>query len=180
LLDIDASAGTATATFKDDAGNGIANQAAPPVASCDKVFPSPTLQLLDCDLNGDAVCSGGDLGIVVSAFGSVSETGDLSGDSVVSGTDIGLAVSDYGLRDPATNLPEGRPLFLYLRMGGPGPLTCGASDLPAGATFSSSMCRLAWTPTSTQSGTYRVTFSVTNGAATEIETLPITVLNTMP
>jgi phosphodiesterase/alkaline phosphatase D-like protein len=180
LLDVDATAGTATATFKDDAGASVQNQATPPIATCDKVFPAPTLQILDCDVNGDAVCSGGDIAVVVSIYGSSNHIGDLNADSVVSGGDIGLVVAAYGLREPATNLAEGRQMRFFVKRGGPGTLTCAAADLPPGATFDTSMCQFVWTPSSTQSGSYRVTFTVSNGTATEIETLPITVLNTMP
>ncbi|MEX1255333.1 MAG: alkaline phosphatase D family protein [Dehalococcoidia bacterium] len=179
LLDIDAAAGTATATFKDDAGASVQNQATPPIASCDKVFPAPTLQILDCDVNGDAVCSVGDIGVVVGAFGSANQVGDLNADSQISVGDIGLVVGAFGLTDPTTNLPEGRLVRFFIKEGGPGTLTCAATDLPAGATFSTS-CEFVWTPSPTQSGSYRVTFSVSNGTATEIETLPITVLDTMP
>ena len=55
------------------------------------------------------------------------------------------------------------------------PLTYSASSLPSGATFSSQT--FTWTPDYAQSGSYQVTFSATDGAAADSETITIAVGN---
>jgi len=57
------------------------------------------------------------------------------------------------------------------------PLTYGASGLPAGATFDTSTGAFSWAPDYTQAGTYTVTFSVSDGVATDTEVATITVTN---
>jgi PKD repeat protein len=57
--------------------------------------------------------------------------------------------------------------------GGSGTMTYSASGLPAGATFSGNT--FAWTPGATQTGTYQVTFTVSDGSAQDSETITITV-----
>ncbi|MFA6216025.1 MAG: putative Ig domain-containing protein, partial [Candidatus Omnitrophota bacterium] len=57
-------------------------------------------------------------------------------------------------------------------------LTFSATNLPSGATFNTSTRVFSWTPTYTQAGTYpAVHFSVTDGTATSIEDITITVVN---
>ena len=45
------------------------------------------------DLNGDGVVNGGDLGLLLSFFGSSDPLADLNGDGTVNGADIGLLLS---------------------------------------------------------------------------------------
>ena len=52
-------------------------------------------------------------------------------------------------------------------------LTYSATGLPAGATFAADTHRLTWTPTAV--GTYKVTFTVSDGKANASETITITV-----
>ena len=57
-------------------------------------------------------------------------------------------------------------------------ITCAASNLPAGATFTAGTRTFAWTPSYTQSGSYTVTFSVDDGlGGTDSEAVAITVAN---
>ncbi|MHC4302647.1 MAG: InlB B-repeat-containing protein, partial [Planctomycetota bacterium] len=55
------------------------------------------------------------------------------------------------------------------------PLAYSAQNLPGGATFSSRTFR--WTPSTAQAGTYQVIFTVSDGQATDSETVTITVTN---
>jgi subtilisin family serine protease len=55
------------------------------------------------------------------------------------------------------------------------PLTYDASGLPAGAAFSPSTRLFTWTPAYSQSGTYVVTFTVSDGDLTTIQHVSITV-----
>jgi uncharacterized protein YkwD len=57
-------------------------------------------------------------------------------------------------------------------------LTYTASGVPSGAAFSSTSRTFSWTPSSTQSGTYQVTFRVSDGSLTDSETVAITVTDT--
>ena len=63
-------------------------------------------------------------------------------------------------------------------------MTYSASDLPQGAAFNPATRSFTWTPTSTQAGTYHVLFTVSDGALSDDESVPITVsdpaLDTMP
>ncbi len=53
-----------------------------------------------------------------------------------------------------------------------------ATGLPSGAAFTcSSYGTFTWTPTSTQAGTYKVTFKASDGVATDSEIVTITVSN---
>ncbi len=56
-------------------------------------------------------------------------------------------------------------------------LTYSAADLPSGASFNTSTRAFSWSPTYTQAGTYNVTFTVSDGTATDSETVAITVAN---
>ncbi len=49
------------------------------------------------DLNGDGVVDGGDLGVLLSLWGTADPTADLSGDGVVDGADLGILLSAWGL-----------------------------------------------------------------------------------
>jgi hypothetical protein len=56
------------------------------------------------------------------------------------------------------------------------PLTWSAAGLPTGAVFNTSSGAFTWTPTAGQSGTYAVTFNVSDGrGGTDSETITITV-----
>ena len=54
-------------------------------------------------------------------------------------------------------------------------LTYSASNLPSGATFSASTRTFSWTPNTSQSGSYSVTFAVSDGSLTDLETVAISV-----
>jgi hypothetical protein len=56
-------------------------------------------------------------------------------------------------------------------------LAYNASSLPSGASFNNNSGLLTWTPSFTQSGTYSVKFSVTDGLFEDYETITITVIN---
>lgn len=56
-------------------------------------------------------------------------------------------------------------------------LTYSATGLPAGATFNASTKTFNWTPTFTQSGSYPVVFTVSDGSLTVSEAVMITVTN---
>src|SRR5206468_583514 len=51
------------------------------------------------------------------------------------------------------------------------PLTYSASNLPRGAAFDSSTGAFAWVPGEDQDGQYRVTFTVSDGALTDSQTV---------
>jgi hypothetical protein len=57
-------------------------------------------------------------------------------------------------------------------------LTYSATNLPMGAGFTPATRTFTWIPTNTQSGTYRVTFQVTDGQVAVSETVKITVRET--
>lgn len=57
-------------------------------------------------------------------------------------------------------------------------LTYSATGLPTGAGFTAGTRTFTWTPTSSQRGTYRVTFQVTDGQVPVSETITITVSDT--
>jgi hypothetical protein len=57
------------------------------------------------------------------------------------------------------------------------PLTYAANPLPTGANFSSSNGSFVWQPTLDQEGIYSVTFSVSDGQASDQKTIQITVLH---
>jgi uncharacterized protein YkwD/PKD repeat protein len=59
-----------------------------------------------------------------------------------------------------------------------GSLTYSATGLPSGASFNSNTRTFSWTPSSTQSGSYQVTFRVSDGSLTDSETVTITVSST--
>ncbi|OQB39384.1 MAG: flagellar basal body rod modification protein [Candidatus Latescibacteria bacterium ADurb.Bin168] len=56
-------------------------------------------------------------------------------------------------------------------------LTYGALNLPDGATFGTVPQQFSWTPTYSQSGSYTVTFTVSDGEATEYMPVEITVVD---
>ncbi len=63
--------------------------------------------------------------------------------------------------------------FTVNATGGSGVLTYSASGLPTGATFSGQT--FTWTPGATQAGSYTVTFTVSDGAAQDSQSITITV-----
>jgi hypothetical protein len=58
-------------------------------------------------------------------------------------------------------------------------LTYSMTNAPAGATLNSSTGAFSWTPTFTQSGVYNVTFSVSDGTATDSEIVTITIADVL-
>ena len=56
--------------------------------------------------------------------------------------------------------------------------TYSASGLPLGASFDATAKTFSWTPGFDQTGTYPVTFTVTDGTAPVSETIAITIANT--
>ncbi|MCX8159284.1 MAG: Ig domain-containing protein, partial [Candidatus Pacearchaeota archaeon] len=56
-------------------------------------------------------------------------------------------------------------------------LTYSASGLPAGASFDANTRTFRWTPNYTQSGTYQVTFRVSDGSLSDEETISINVID---
>lgn len=77
-------------------------------------------------------------------------------------------------------LTRGQSLaFVILASGGVAPITPGASDLPAGATFDAGTGRFSWTPTLDQSGAYLPRFTATTALGASVScTVPISVLDT--
>ncbi len=59
-------------------------------------------------------------------------------------------------------------------------LTYSASNLPAGSTFDSLSRTFTWTPTTSQTGTYTVTFSASDGQNVTTLAVPITVTQYVP
>jgi len=57
------------------------------------------------------------------------------------------------------------------------PLILSVSGLPSGSVFTTDAGQFSWTPGFTQSGTYELTFSVTDGKAIDRERMVITVVN---
>lgn len=57
------------------------------------------------------------------------------------------------------------------------PLTYSAAPLPSGASFNTLTKTFNWTPSSTQSGIYSVTFTVSDGILTDSEVITITVID---
>lgn len=59
-------------------------------------------------------------------------------------------------------------------------LTYSASNLPLGASFNQNTKQFSWTPNFIQSGSYDVTFTVSDGIDTDSETITITVNDVQP
>lgn len=55
-------------------------------------------------------------------------------------------------------------------------ITYGASPLPRGASFNSTTGDFSWSPANNQTGSYTITFTATDGAETDEETIIITVI----
>lgn len=108
-----------------------------------------------------------------------------------------LAGSTYsnhaGLYVPANRTPTLDPIgprtgaeasLLRWVVSGSGPdgaaLTFTATDLPAGASFDAGSRTFSWTPDYTQAGSYQVTFSVSDGAVSDEETVTITITQSPP
>lgn len=123
----------------------------------------------------------------LSRAGEVTQSGDVNGDNK-----IGLQEAIYALQEisgfhnhpPELNpignktVEEGSPLsFVISAFDADGhTLTYSAASLPHSATFDPSSKTFSWTPSFLQSGTYDVTFSVTDiFAAPDSETITITV-----
>ncbi len=77
------------------------------------------------------------------------------------------------------SLTEGDSLNLVVNASDPdnSPLTYSASNLPPGAVFTPSTRSLSWIPTLDQSGTYNITFSVSDGSLNDSETVVLNVAN---
>ncbi len=79
----------------------------------------------------------------------------------------------------AQSLTEGDAYNLVINATDPdsNPITFGAVDLPLGSVFIPSTRSLSWIPSSTQSGSYDVTFTATDGSLSDSETVTFTVSN---
>ena len=77
----------------------------------------------------------------------------------------------------AQTVVAGQPLTFTLSASDPdnSNLTFSGNPLPGGATFGTSTGVFAWTPTSSQTGTYSITFSVADGLLTNSQSASITV-----
>jgi uncharacterized repeat protein (TIGR02543 family) len=91
------------------------------------------------------------------------------------------AMSSPPVLDPVgdKSVDEGETLSFTLTASDPNPgqtLTFGAEELPAGATLDPDTGEFSWTPSEAQGpGTYTVTFTVSDGMATDSETIHIDV-----
>lgn len=77
------------------------------------------------------------------------------------------------------NVAEGAALSFAISGSDPdgGTLTYAAMGLPSGASFNASTRTFAWTPGFSQSGTYSVTFTVSDGSLSDSQAVSITVAN---
>jgi hypothetical protein len=48
------------------------------------------------DLNGDGIVNGGDLGLLLAAWGTADEIADIDGSGDVNGADLGLLLAAWG------------------------------------------------------------------------------------
>lgn len=85
--------------FENGGGAGLLVRWSGPGRST-QVIPASALsrdeQASPADLNGDGVVNGGDLGMLLAAWGSTGGPADLDGDGVVSGGDLGMLLSLWG------------------------------------------------------------------------------------
>lgn len=81
----------------------------------------------------------------------------------------------YALSDE--NITTGTLLTLTIKATDPDgdTLTFSAANLPSGAAFNIETQEFVWTPSTQQAGTYQITFSVSDGQASDSETMNITV-----
>ena len=151
-------------------------------------------KVVDVDDSGQVDMT--DVNLVQGAFGtyeghpSFNSVYDLNGDGSISIGDIILVASAVGLNWPPSNLSEGQQFSFYVKGQDPEgqALTYSATELPGGACFNgknadgaSGACEarhFLWTPSSTQSGSYNLTFNVSDGDQTTSVSLPVTVLDT--
>ncbi len=149
----------------------------------------------DVDYDGDGVVGVGDFLLFVARFGTSQGDGkyeakyDLDGDGQVGVSDFLVFVGFFGQstvskeappilkRIGDQSVPAGVKLTLNLIASDPNGdnLTYSVSGRPAGSWLSGTT--FSWTPTSGQSGTYRVTFTVRDGkGGTDTETITISVV----
>ena len=76
---------------------------------------------------------------------------------------------------PAQTVAAGQMIAFTITASDPdgNAVMCTASSLPSGATFAAD--RFSWTPSSSQTGTYNITFTATDGQLTSTQTAVITV-----
>jgi hypothetical protein len=114
----------------------------------------------------------------VTAYDSSGQESDFS-NHVYSPAEV--AVNQPPLLEPIGNrtVLEGALLSFVVSASDPDgdTLTFSTSALPAGAQFSTSSRTFSWTPGMNQSGSYSVTFSVSDGHTIVSETISITVVN---
>jgi len=90
-----------------------------------------------------------------------------------------LTISPVGTVNAIVSIPISFPVNTTYT--GKGTLNYTAANLPANATFNSGTHIFAWTPSSTQTGAYNITFSVTDGtlSAITVATIVVSVPNTL-
>ncbi len=149
----------------------------------------------DADFNGNGIVDSVDYALFITKFGTRQGDGrydakyDLNGDGQVSSIDYALFVQFWGQsavsveappvlkRIGDQSVPAGVALTLNLIASDPNGdnLTYSVSDNSAGSSLSGTT--FSWIPTSGQSGTYRVMFTVDDGmGGTDTETITIKVV----
>ena len=123
----------------------------------------------------------------ISPSAVVNLSGDVNGDNRIGVPEVIYPLQEVaGLHNTAPELDpignktvdENSPLIFTISASDPDSdnLTYSASDLPTGAIFDPTTKTFSWTPTSSQSGTYYVTFTVVDNYGTsDSETITITV-----
>jgi len=104
-------------------------------------------------------------------------------DRALTADEIALTYENPSITRPVLNdvsgavISEGDLLEFTVSVKTGGPAVLAAEDLPAGASFDPATGAFSWTPSSTQSGKYEITFTASTGAASDSRTTIITVHN---
>ncbi len=146
---------------------------------------APKLKILDPDVNNDGVVNINDVRLVVSVFGSIKGDSkykqklDLDNSGRILGADVSIVTNASGLNWPPSNLQLGKKLVFYIAGSDEDgdALTYSASNLPDGAAFNTTSGRFEWTPIAGQTGTFIVTFRVSDGKRNDSKRLPISILS---
>ena len=180
----------ATLVFKFDAPNCVGTGADTFVASIDT---TPVFSTNDLDAACGSTAGYVTKTIDVDAFAdgnthAVSFVGNFPGP--VSGTafsldDVSLVVNRPPVLAPINDrtVYEGQPFQFTISATDADPsdvLAYSATPLPPGASFDPSTRQFSWTPSDTSAGSYDVTFTASDGEATDSEEITITVSPTDP
>ena len=101
-IDIQTSIGSTVSLQAEGRLLGSVNLSSPGAVEASGIFStfritvSLRIPACDADLNADGVVDTADLGLLISAFGSINPAADINGDGVVDTADLGLLIASFG------------------------------------------------------------------------------------